>query len=203
MAKSISLREPWYSVCSNCTTTPDVCAHSILVQDVAQKTNEMAGDRTTTATVFASAVYSKGIENVTAGCNSMDIHHHLDVSFLSVNTITTHSRDHPSHRHLHEYTINEEIKITEGMQFDHGFISPYFVMDVKGQKVEFEKLLILLSEKKISLLQDILPSLDAAAQASRLLVIIVADVDGEALAACILNKLCGWLQVATCQGSRL
>jgi chaperonin GroEL len=92
-------------------------------------------------------------------------------------------------------TIEDEIEITEGMRFDRGFISPYFVTDVKSQKVEFEKPLILLSEKKISLLQDILPSLEAAAQARRPLVIIAEDVDGEALAACILNKLRGQLQV--------
>ena len=92
-------------------------------------------------------------------------------------------------------TIEDEIEITEGMRFDRGFISPYFVTDVKSQKVEFEKPLILLSEKKISLLQDILPSLEAAVQARRPLVIIAEDVDGEALAACILNKLRGQLQV--------
>jgi chaperonin GroEL len=93
-------------------------------------------------------------------------------------------------------TIDDEIEITEGMRFDRGFISPYFVTDVKSQKVEFEKLFVLLSEKKISLLQDILPSLEAAAQARRPLVIFAEDVDGEALAACILNKLRGQLQVA-------
>jgi chaperonin GroEL len=92
-------------------------------------------------------------------------------------------------------TIEDEIEITEGMRFDRGFISPYFVTDVKAQKVDFEKPFILLSEKKISLLQDILPSLEAAAQARRPLVIIAEDVDGEALAACILNKLRGQLQV--------
>jgi chaperonin GroEL len=87
-------------------------------------------------------------------------------------------------------TIEDEIEITEGMRFDRGFISPYFVTDVKSQKVEFEKPLILLSEKKISLLQDILPSLEAAAQARRPLVIIAEDVDGEALAACIFVGNC-------------
>jgi len=93
-------------------------------------------------------------------------------------------------------TIEDEIEITEGMRFDRGFISPYFITDVKTQKVEFEKPLVLLSEKKISLLQDILPSLEAAAKARRPLVIIAEDIDGEALAACILNKLRGQLQVA-------
>lgn len=92
-------------------------------------------------------------------------------------------------------TLEDEIEITEGMRFDRGYISPYFITDVKTQKAEFEKPLILLSEKKISLLQDILPSLEAAAQARRPLLIIAEDIDGEALAACILNKLRGQLQV--------
>lgn len=93
-------------------------------------------------------------------------------------------------------TIEDEIEVTEGMRFDRGYISPYFITDVKTQKTEFEKPLILLSEKKISLIQDILPSLEAAAQARRPLLIIAEDIDGEALAACILNKLRGQLQVA-------
>lgn len=92
-------------------------------------------------------------------------------------------------------TLHDEIEVTEGMRFDRGYISPYFVTDVKAQKVDFEKPLILLSEKKISLLQDLLPSLEMAAQARRPLLIIAEDVDGEALAACILNKLRGQLQV--------
>lgn len=92
-------------------------------------------------------------------------------------------------------TLEDEIEITEGMRFDRGFISPYFITDVKTQKAEFEKPLILLSEKKISLLQDILPALEAAAQARRPLLIVAEDIDGEALAACILNKLRGQLQV--------
>jgi chaperonin GroEL len=93
-------------------------------------------------------------------------------------------------------TIEDELEITEGMRFDRGFISPYFITDVKTQKVEFEKPLILLSEKKISVLQDILPALEASAAQRRPLLIISEDVDGEALAACILNRLRGNIQVA-------
>jgi len=93
-------------------------------------------------------------------------------------------------------TIDDEIEITEGMRFDRGYISPYFITDVKSQRVEFEKPLILLSEKKISLIQDILPALETASQTRRPLLIIAEDIDGEALAACILNKLRGQLQVA-------
>jgi len=92
-------------------------------------------------------------------------------------------------------TIGDTIEITEGMRFDRGFISAYFITNPKSQKVELEKPYILLSEKKISALVDILPALEAAAQARRPLLIIAEDVDGEALAACILNKLRGQLSV--------
>jgi chaperonin GroEL len=204
---------------------------SSLVQDVAQKTNEMAGDGTTTATVLASAIYTEGVKNVAAGCNPMDLRCGSQaainrvVEFLSANTktitttaeiaqVATISANGDVHignliaQAMEKVgkegvitvkegrTIKDEIEVTEGMRFNRGFISPYFVTDMKSQKVEFEKPFILLSEKKISLLQDILPSLEAAAQARRPLVIIAEDVDGEALAACILNKLRGQLQVA-------
>ena len=204
---------------------------SSLVQDVARKTNEIAGDGTTTATVLARAIYSEGVKNVAAGCNPMDLRRgsqaavELVVQFLSANakevtttaeiaqvaTISANGDTHVGNLIAQAMekvgkegvitvkegrTIEDEIEITEGMRFDRGFISPYFITDVKTQKVEFEKPLILLSEKKISVLQDILPSLEAAAQSRRPLVIIAEDVDGEALAACILNKLRGQLQVA-------
>lgn len=93
-------------------------------------------------------------------------------------------------------TLTDELEITEGMRFDRGFISPYFITDVKSQKVEFEKPLILLSETKISQLQDLLPALEIAATRRRPLLVIAEDVDGEALAACILNKLRGQVSVA-------
>ncbi|RKP25202.1 chaperonin Cpn60/TCP-1 family [Syncephalis pseudoplumigaleata] len=93
-------------------------------------------------------------------------------------------------------TIEDELEVTEGMRFDRGYISPYFITDAKNQKVEFENPIIVLSEKKISALQDILPAMETAATQRRPLLIIAEDVDGEALAACILNKLRGQLQVA-------
>ena len=92
-------------------------------------------------------------------------------------------------------TVEDELEITEGMKFDRGYISGYFITDTKTGKCEYEKPYVLLSEKKISALQDILPSLEIAAQERRPLVIIAEDIDGEALAACILNKLRGQLQV--------
>jgi len=201
-----------------------------LVTDVANKTNEVAGDGTTTATVLTRAIYSEGVKNVAAGCSPMDLRRgsqqavdavikFLDENKRSITTsaeiaqVATISANGDAHvgamiaQAMEKVgkegvitvkegkTIEDEIEITEGMKFDRGYISPYFVTDVKSQKVEYEKPLILLSEKKISLLQDILPSLEAAAQQRRPLLIIAEDVDGEALAACILNKLRGQLQV--------
>ncbi|KAJ8521656.1 hypothetical protein ONZ45_g1681 [Pleurotus djamor] len=219
VAKSISLKDKFENLGAR------------LVQDVAQKTNEIAGDGTTTATVLARAIYAEGVKNVAAGCNPMDLRRGSQaavdkvVEFLSSNaktitttaeiaqvaTISANGDTHVGNLIAQAMekvgkegvitvkegrTIDDEIEITEGMRFDRGFISPYFITDVKTQKVEFEKPLILLSEKKISLLQDILPTLEAAAQARRPLVIIAEDIDGEALAACIVNKLRGQLQVA-------
>ncbi|KAF8551068.1 chaperonin Cpn60/TCP-1 [Imleria badia] len=186
-----------------------------LIQDIAQKTNEIAGDGTTTTTVLACAIYAKGVKNVAAGCNPMDLRCGSQaavdrvVEFLSVNTkkvtttaeiaqVATISANGDMHvSNLIAQAMEKVGKggVITGMRFDHGFISPYFIMDVKAQKVEFEKPFILLSKKKISILQDILPSLEAAAQSHHPLVIIAEDVDGEALAACILNKLRGQLQV--------
>ncbi|KAL4071939.1 chaperonin GroL [Scleroderma citrinum] len=219
VAKSITLKDKFENLGAR------------LVQDVAQKTNEIAGDGTTTATVLARAIYSEGVKNVAAGCNPMDLRRGSQaavdrvVEFLSAQTktitttaeiaqVATISANGDTHignliaQAMEKVgkegvitvkegkTIDDEIEITEGMRFDRGFISPYFITDVKSQKVEFEKPLVLLSEKKISLLQDILPSLEAAAQARRPLLIIAEDIDGEALAALILNKLRGQLQVA-------
>ncbi|RUS21667.1 hypothetical protein BC937DRAFT_91905 [Endogone sp. FLAS-F59071] len=230
-----------------------------LVQDVANKTNEVAGDGTTTATVLARAIFVEGVKNVAAGCNPMDLRRGVQlavdavVKFLKENSrvITTTNEvaqvitcffvlvtllcmsftifDGPYHllllvatisangdKHVGQLiaqamervgkegvitvkdgkTIDDELEITEGMRFDRGFLSPYFITDAKTQKVEFEKPFILLSEKKISLLQDIIPSLEAAATQRRPLLIVAEDLDGEALAACILNKLRGQVQVA-------
>lgn len=93
-------------------------------------------------------------------------------------------------------TLTDELEITEGMRFDRGYIAPYFITHPKTQKVEFEKPIVLLCEGKISALQDLLPAMEISAQSRRPLLIIAEDVDGEALAACILNKLRGQLQVA-------
>ena len=156
-----------------------------LVQDVAQKTNEIAGDGTTTATVLARAIYTEGVKNVAAGCNPMDLRRGAQaavdrvVSVLSaqarpvtttaeiaqVATISANGDTHVGGLIAQAMekvgkegvitvkegkTIEDEIEVTEGMRFDRGYISPYFITDVKTQKTEFEKPYILLSEKKIS-----------------------------------------------------
>jgi chaperonin GroEL len=202
-----------------------------IVQDVANKTNEAAGDGTTTATVLTRAIFTEGLKNVSAGVNPNDLRRgvqqavDLVVQFLKENarpittsqeiaqvaTISANGDKHVGQMIAQAMekvgkegvitvqegkTLVDELETTEGMRFDRGFISPYFITSTKSQKVEFEKPLILLSERKISQLQDLLPAMEAAAQSRRPLLVIAEDIDGEALAACIVNKLRGQLQVA-------
>ncbi|EJT47578.1 heat shock protein [Trichosporon asahii var. asahii CBS 8904] len=218
VAKAITLKDPVENLGAR------------LVQDVASKTNDTAGDGTTTATVLARAIYSEGVKNVAAGCNPMDLRRGAQkavdkvLSVLEANkrdittseeiaqvaTISANGDKHVGNIIAQAMekvgkegvitvkegrTIEDEIEITEGMRFDRGFISPYMITDAKNQRAELDHPLVLLSEKKISALQDIIPSLEIAAQARRPLLIIAEDVDGEALAAIILNKLRGQLQV--------
>jgi chaperonin GroEL len=202
-----------------------------LIQDVASKTNETAGDGTTTATVLARAIFSETVKNVAAGCNPMDLRRGTQAAVDAVvDYLQKNKRDITTSEEIAQVatisangdthigkliasamekvgkegvitvkegkTMEDELDVTEGMRFDRGFVSPYFITDTKSQKVEFEKPLILLSEKKISAVQDIIPALEASTQLRRPLVIIAEDIDGEALAVCILNKLRGQLQVA-------
>jgi chaperonin GroEL len=202
-----------------------------LLQDVASKTNEVAGDGTTTATVLARAIFSETVKNVAAGCNPMDLRRGIQaavdtvVEYLQQNkrdittgeeiaqvaTISANGDTHIGRLISNAMekvgkegvitvkdgkTMEDELEVTEGMRFDRGYTSPYFITDTKAQKVEFEKPLILLSEKKISAVQDIIPALEASTTLRRPLVIIAEDIEGEALAVCILNKLRGQLQVA-------
>ncbi|CAJ0874471.1 1999_t:CDS:2 [Entrophospora sp. SA101] len=208
VAKSITLKDKFENLGAR------------LVQDVANKTNEVAGDGTTTATVLTRAIFVEGVKNVAAGCNPMDLRRGVQmavdaiVKYLrEISRVITTSEEIAQARNLianamekvgkdgvitvkEGKTIEDELEITEGMRFDRGYISPYFITDVKSQKIELEKPLILLSEKKISVLQDILPALETSAQQRRPLLIIAEDIDGEALAACILNKIRGNVQVA-------
>lgn len=201
-----------------------------LLQEVASKTNESAGDGTTSATVLGRSIFTESVKNVAAGCNPMDLRRGTQaaveavVEFLQKNkkeittseeiaqvaTISANGDAHIGNLLASAMekvgkegvitvkegkTLEDELEVTEGMKFDRGFISPYFITNTKTGKVEFENPLILLSEKKISLIQDILPSLELSNQTRRPLLILAEDIDGEALAACILNKLRGQVQV--------
>lgn len=201
-----------------------------LLQEVASKTNEAAGDGTTSATVLGRAIFTESVKNVAAGCNPMDLRRGSQlavqkvINFLSANKkeittseeiaqVATISANGDAHvgkllasamekvgkegviTIREGRTLEDELEVTEGMRFDRGFISPYFITDAKSGKVEFEKPLLLLSEKKISSIQDILPALELSNQNRRPLLIIAEDIDGEALAACILNKLRGQVKV--------
>ncbi|ODV81214.1 heat shock protein 60, mitochondrial precursor [Suhomyces tanzawaensis NRRL Y-17324] len=201
-----------------------------LLQEVASKTNESAGDGTTSATVLGRSIFTESVKNVAAGCNPMDLRRGSQaaveavVNFLQQNKkeITTSEEiaqvatiSANGDKHIGDLlasamekvgkegvitvkegkTLEDELEVTEGMRFDRGFISPYFITNTKSGKVEFENPLILLSEKKISSIQDILPSLELSNQTRRPLLILAEDIDGEALAACILNKLRGQVQV--------
>jgi chaperonin GroEL len=202
-----------------------------LVQDVANKTNEVAGDGTTTATILARAIFVEGLKCIAAGVNPAELRKGISVAvqetidFLKANStkITTAEQitqvatiSANGDRHIGQQiadamgkvgkegvitvqdgkTIEDEVEVTEGMKFDRGFISPYFINDSKKGEVVFENPYILISEKKITLVNDIIPSLEIAARERRPLLIIAEDVDGEALAALILNKLRG--QIAVC-----
>lgn len=201
-----------------------------LLQEVASKTNEAAGDGTTSATVLGRAIFTESVKNVAAGCNPMDLRRGSQIAvekvikFLSENKkeittsaeiaqVATISANGDSHvgkllasamekvgkegviTIREGRTLEDQLEVTEGMRFDRGYISPYFITDAKSSKVEFEKPLILLSEKKISSIQEILPALELSNQSRKPLLIIAEDIDGEALAACILNKLRGQVKV--------
>lgn len=201
-----------------------------LLQEVASKTNESAGDGTTSATILGRSIFTESVKNVAAGCNPMDLRRGSQaavdavVAYLQQNkkdittseeiaqvaTISANGDTHIGNLLASAMekvgkegvitvkegkTLEDQLEVTEGMKFDRGYISPYFITDTKLGKVEFENPLILLAEKKISLIQDILPSLELSNSTRRPLLILAEDIDGEALAACILNKLRGQVKV--------
>ena len=201
-----------------------------LVREVATKTNDAAGDGTTTATVLAQAMVNEGMKNVTAGANPMDIRRGMSKAVTTaVETIKAHSQkvkdsndiarvgtisagDPEIGRLIAEamekvtsdgvITIEENKttaetynEIVEGMQFDRGFISPYFITDAEKMECVMERPYILLYDKKISNLKDMLPILESTAQSGRGLLIIAEDVDQEALATLVVNRLRGSLKI--------
>src|SRR6266700_2516139 len=140
-----------------------------MVREVASKTSDQAGDGTTTATVLAHAIVREGAKAVAAGMNPMDLKRGVDLAVEAV---------------------------VEGMQFDRGYISPYFITNADKMRVDMEDPYILIYEKKLSGLQELLPLLEAVVQTGKPLVIIAEDIEGEALATLVVNKLRGGLKVA-------
>src|ERR1041385_9263914 len=202
-----------------------------MVREVAQKTNDNAGDGTTTATVLAAAIVKEGAKSVAAGMNPMDLKRGIDIAVSAVvKDIEKRAKKVSSSAEVAQVgtvsangdsqvgkmiaqamqkvgnegviTVEEakametEVDIVEGMQFDRGYISPYFVTNAEKMLAELEDAYILLHEKKLSGLQSMLPVLEAVVQSGKPLVIIAEDVEGEALATLVVNKLRGGLKVA-------
>jgi chaperonin GroEL len=202
-----------------------------MVREVAQKTNDLAGDGTTTATVLAQAIVREGAKSVTAGMNPMDLKRGIDIAVSAVvKDIEKRAKKVGSSAEVAQVgtissngdanigqmiakamqkvgnegviTVEEakaletEVEIVEGMQFDRGYISPYFVTNAEKMLAELEDAYILLHEKKLSGLQSMLPVLEAVVQSGKPLVIIAEDVEGEAIATLVVNKLRGGLKIA-------
>jgi chaperonin GroEL len=202
-----------------------------MVREVAQKTNDLAGDGTTTATVLAQAIVREGAKSVAAGMNPMDLKRGIDIAVIAVvKDIEKRAKKVSSSAEVAQVgtisangdsqignmiakamqkvgnegviTVEEakametEVEIVEGMQFDRGYISPYFVTNAEKMVAELDDAYILLHEKKLSGLQSMLPLLEAVVQTGKPLVIIAEDVEGEAIATLVVNKLRGGLKVA-------
>jgi chaperonin GroEL len=202
-----------------------------MVREVAQKTNDMAGDGTTTATVLAHAILCEGVKYVAAGMNPMDLKRGIEKAVAQVvEEIQKRSKKVQASAEIAQVgtvaangeaeigdmiakamqkvgnegviTVEEangresELEIVEGMQFDRGYLSPYFITNAEKMTVEMEEPYILIHEKKLGSLQDLLPVLEAIVQTGKPLLIIAEDIEGEALATLVVNKLRGGLKVA-------
>ncbi|XCF07230.1 chaperonin GroEL [Tamlana crocina] len=203
-----------------------------MVKEVASKTNDLAGDGTTTATVLAQAIVKEGLKNVASGANPMDLKRGIDKAVEAITkdlekqaqevgnssekikqvaAISANNDDTIGELIAQAFskvgkegviTVEEAkgldtyVDVVEGMQFDRGYLSPYFVTDSDKMIADLENPYILLFDKKISNLQEILPILEPVAQSGRPLLIIAEDVDGQALATLVVNKLRGGLKIA-------
>jgi chaperonin GroEL len=202
-----------------------------LIRQAASKTNDAAGDGTTTATVLAHAMVKEGLRNVAAGANAISLKRGIDkaTNFL-VEKIKEHARPVEDSKAIAQVgaissgndeevgqmiaqamdkvgkegvisleegkSMTTELEITEGMRFDKGYISPYFATDAERMEANFDEPFILLTDKKIALVQDLVPVLEQVARAGRPLVIIAEDIEKEALATLVVNRLRGVLNVA-------
>ncbi len=203
-----------------------------MVKEVASKTNDTAGDGTTTATVLAQAIIGAGLKNVAAGANPMDLKRGIDKAVAIVveelKKISTEvGSDNEKIKQIATISANNdeaigtliadamkivgndgvitveeakgtdtEVKTVEGMQFDRGYLSPYFVTDAEKMVAELENPMILIHDKKISNLNEILPILEPVVQAGRALLIIAEDIEGTALTSLVVNRLKGGLKLA-------
>jgi chaperonin GroEL len=202
-----------------------------MVREVAQKTNDLAGDGTTTATVLAAAIVKEGAKSVAAGMNPMDLRRGIDIAVDAVvKDIQKRAKPVGSSAEVAQVgtissngdatigsmiakamqkvgnegvitveeakTMDTEVEIVEGMQFDRGYISPYFITNAEKMIAELEDAYILLHEKKLSGLQAMLPLLEAVVQTGKPLLVLSEDVEGEAIATLVVNKLRGGLKVA-------
>ena len=202
-----------------------------LIRQAASKTNDAAGDGTTTATVLAHAIVKEGLRNVAAGANAISLKRGIDkaTAFL-VEKIAEHARPVEDSKAIAQVgaisagndeevgqmiaqamdkvgkegvisleegkSMFTELEITEGMRFDKGYISPYFATDAERMEAVFDEPYLLLTDKKIALVQDLVPVLEQVARAGRPLVIIAEDIEKEALATLVVNRLRGVLNVA-------
>ena len=219
VAKEIELSDPYQNMGAQ------------IVKEVASKTNDKAGDGTTTATVLAQSIITVGLKNVAAGANPMDLKRGIDKAVAKVvesiknqakevdddikkiEQVATISANNDSEigkliadamaRVKKEGVITVEeakgtdttVDVVEGMQFDRGYLSPYFVTNTEKMECEMENPFILIHDKKISNLKDILPLLEASVQAGRPLLVIAEDIDGEALTPLVVNRLRGSLKI--------
>jgi chaperonin GroEL len=202
-----------------------------MVREVASKTNDTAGDGTTTATVLAHAIVKEGIKYVSSGMNPMDLKRGIDIAVAeAVKDIQARAKKISSSEEVAQVgtissngdasigkmiaeamkkvgnegvitveeakTAETELEVVEGMQFDRGYLSPYFITNAEKMIVELDDPYILIMEKKLSSLQPMLPVLEAVVQTGKPLLIVAEDVEGEALATLVVNKLRGGLKVA-------
>ncbi|WP_412464581.1 chaperonin GroEL [Flavobacterium mekongense] len=203
-----------------------------MVKEVASKTNDLAGDGTTTATVLAQAIVKEGLKNVAAGANPMDLKRGIDKAVEAIiedlgKQAQVVGSDSEKIKQIASISANNDevigeliatafakvgkegvitveeakgtdtyVDVVEGMQFDRGYLSPYFVTNPEKMEVELERPYILLYDKKVSSLKELLPVLEPVAQSGKPLLIIAEDVDGEALSTLVVNKLRGALKIA-------
>ena len=218
VAKEIELSDPFENMGAQ------------MVREVASKTNDTAGDGTTTAVLLAEAIYREGLKNVTAGANPMTLKRGIEkATAVVVENLAKQSKKVKEHTEIAQVasisangdaeigskiaeamekvgkdgtitveeskTIETTLDVVEGMQFDKGYLSPYFVTNPETMEAFLDSAYILIHEKKISSLQDLLPLLQSVAKSGKPLLIIAEDVDGEALATLVVNKLRGTLNI--------